>query len=266
MEHTPMDIAGLINPLYVLSGLVVGFVVGLTGVGGGSLMTPILVLLFGVHPVTAVGTDLLYASATKAVGTAMHRVGDTIDWGVAGLLASGSIPATALTLFVLRKLGVEGGDGLITTILGAALVVTALAVMCRRWIVTYAARIRGKDDPRRTRALTIVTGAVLGALVSATSVGAGALGVTALIILYPGFSTARIVGTDIAHAVPLTLVAGLGHWLIGSVDILIIVSLLHGSLPGVVAGSFLAPRVPDGALRPILAIVLAVVGVRLLFR
>jgi uncharacterized membrane protein YfcA len=107
---------------------------------------------------------------------------------------------------------------------------------------------------------------VLGALVSATSVGAGALGVTALIVLYPGLSTARIVGTDIAHAVPLTLVAGLGHWLIGSVDVLIIVSLLLGSVPGIVAGSFLAPRVPDGALRPILAIVLAVVGVRLLFR
>jgi uncharacterized membrane protein YfcA len=196
----------------------------------------------------------------------MHRVGGTVDWGVAGLLASGSVPATVLTLFVLRRFGVEGGDGLITTTLGAALVVTALAVTCRRRIVSYAARIRGKDDPRRTRALTIVTGAALGALVSATSVGAGALGVTALILLYPGLSTARIVGTDIAHAVPLTLVAGLGHWLIGSVDGLIIVSLLLGSLPGVVAGSLLAPRVPDGALRPILAAVLAIVGIRLLLR
>jgi uncharacterized membrane protein YfcA len=261
-----MDVPGIINPLYVLSGLVVGFVVGLTGVGGGSLMTPILVLLFGVHPVTAVGTDLLYAAATKAVGTAAHRVGGTIDWGVAGLLASGSVPATVLTLFLLRQYGVTGGDGLITTTLGAALVVTALAVTCRRWIVARVTRMRGNDAPRHTRALTIITGAVLGALVSITSVGAGALGVTALILLYPRLSTARIVGTDIAHAVPLTLVAGLGHWIIGSVDGLIIVSLLLGSLPGVLAGSMLVTKVPDGALRPIMAAVLAIVGTRLLLR
>jgi uncharacterized protein len=261
-----MDLFGSVNPLYVLSGLVVGFIVGLTGVGGGSLMTPILVLLFGVHPVTAVGTDLLYASVTKAVGTAAHGVGDTIDWGVAGLLASGSIPATALTLIILQRFGIESGkfSGLITVTLGAALVITALTVIFRHQIVAYAARGRNEDHPRRTRNLTIATGAALGVLVSISSVGAGAIGVTALILLYPGLSIARIVGTDIAHAVPLTLVAGLGHWLLGSVDLLIIGSLLLGSVPGVVAGSLIAPRVPDGALRPILAAVLAIVGIRLL--
>ena len=257
----------LFNPLYALSGLFVGFVVGLTGVGGGSLMTPILVLLFGVHPMTAVGTDLLYASVTKAVGTAVHRVGDTIDWRVACFLATGSIPATALTLFLLQRFGLESGNGLVMAILGAVLVVTSLAVMRRRWIITNAAHVlRSNVSPRRTRILTIAVGAVLGALVAATSVGAGAIGVTALILLYPELSTARIVGTDIAHAVPLTLVAGLGHWLLGSVDALLIASLLLGSIPGVVVGGLLAPRVPEVILRPILAAVLAVVGIRLLLR
>jgi uncharacterized membrane protein YfcA len=218
-----MGLLGSVDPLYVLSGVGVGFVVGLTGVGGGSLMTPILVLVFGVHPVTAVGTDLLYASVTKAVGTVVHGVGDTIDWGVGGLLASGSIPATALTLFLLNRTGIERGrdSGLITATLGAALVITAITVIFRQKIVAYAARRRDQNNPRHTRNLTVAVGATLGALVSISSVGAGAIGVTALILLYPGLSTARIVGTDIAHAVPLTLIAGLGHWLLGSVDLVI---------------------------------------------
>ena len=229
-------------------------------------MTPILVLFFGVLPVTAVGIDLLYASVTNAVGAAAHGVGDTIDWGVAGLLASGSIPATVLTLFMLKQFGSESGrgSGLITFALGAALVITALVVIFRQRIVAYAAHGREGRNPQRTRKLTVAAGAVLGVLVSISSVGAGAIGVTALILLYPGLSTARIVGTDIAHAVPLTLVAGLGHWLLGSVDLLIIGSLLLGSVPGVVAGSLIAPKVPDGVLRPILAAVLAIVGIRLL--
>ena len=181
---------------------------------------------------TSVGTDLLYASVTKAVGTVAHRVGDTIDWRVAGLLASGSIPATALTLFMLNRFGIESGrgSGLITSTLGAALIITALTVIFRQQIVAYASRGRDKSHPRRTRSLTVATGAVIGVLVSISSVGAGAIGVTALILLYPGLSIARIVGTDIAHAVPLTLVAGLGHWLLGSVDLLIIGSLLLGSV------------------------------------
>jgi uncharacterized protein len=262
-----MDVLHSINWLYSLSGFAVGMLVGMTGVGGGSLMTPLLILLFGIHPATAVGTDLLYASATKTAGTLIHGLHQTIEWRVVGRLASGSLPATALTLFVLSKLDLHGGaaSGLITFVLGIALLLTAGALIFRTQIVALYARHVGVLSPRRTAYLTIAVGAAVGVLVSLSSVGAGAIGVTALILLYPRLPTVRVVGSDIAHAVPLTLVAGLGHWMIGSIDAYLLGSLLVGSLPGIILGSTISARVPDVVLRLSLAVTLLLVGGRLVF-
>lgn len=260
-----MSLIHAINWLYTLSGFFVGMLVGLTGVGGGSLMTPILILLFGIHPATAVGTDLLYAAATKSGGTFIHGLNHTIDWRIVGRLATGSVPMTMVTLFILSRFDLTAGTAsrVITFSLGLALLATALALVFRTKLVSYYGARIGELTPRRTATFTISTGAMLGVLVSTTSVGAGALGVTALILLYPRLPTARIVGSDIVHAVPLTLIAGMGHWLIGSIDTGILGSLLLGSIPGIVVGSFLAVRVPDLVLRLTLAAVLVVVGGRL---
>jgi uncharacterized protein len=254
-----------IDLLYSLSGLFVGFLVGLTGVGGGSLMTPILVLLFNVHPATAVGTDLLYAAATKTTGTFVHGLKGTIDWRITGRLAAGSVPAAALTLWVLHACGLEshGTNRMIQLVLGGALLLTSVALLFRPQLAAFAARRARETGPARTLAATVFTGAVLGVLVSLTSVGAGAIGVTVLLLLYPTLPTTRIVGSDIAHAVPLTLVAGLGHWLLGSVDWGMLLSLLVGSLPGIVLGSLLSTRAPEGLLRRVLAATLVAVGAKL---
>ncbi len=260
-----MEFLHSINLLYSISGFAVGLWVGITGVGGGSLMTPLLILLFGIHPATAVGTDLLYAAATKTGGTLVHGLSHTIEWRVVGRLASGSVPMTALTILALSHLDTTGTavQQLITTVLGGALFATAAVLIFRKKIVAfYAARV-GELDPRRTAALTVATGAVLGVLVSISSVGAGAMGVTALVLLYPHLPTARIVGSDIAHAVPLTLVAGIGHWMLGSIDGSLLRSLLIGSLPGIFLGSYLSTRVPDAVLRLTLAATLIVAGSKL---
>jgi uncharacterized membrane protein YfcA len=261
-----MDFFHSVSPLYSLSGFGVGLLVGMTGVGGGSLLTPLLILMFGIHPSTAVGTDLLYAAATKSGGTVVHGLNKTVDWRVVRRLAAGSIPATALTLLVLFRLDIASASarGLITTVLACALLLTSAVLIFRKKILALYANRVGKLDPRRTEILTIATGAVLGVLVSISSVGAGALGVTALIILYPNLPAARIVGSDIAHAVPLTLIAGIGYWIMGGVDWQLLGLLLVGSLPGIVIGSYFSVRVPDGALRVILAVTLIVVATKLL--
>jgi uncharacterized protein len=253
------------SPLYAVSGLVVGFIVGLTGVGGGSLMTPILVLLFGVHPSTAVGTDLLYAGLTKAVGTIFHGRHGSVNWRIVGLLAVGSVPASMATLYILQSLGPrsDATSHIISVSLGIALLITAASLVLRDRIVAMT-RGAGALPGYMQGALTIVTGLIIGVLVSVSSVGAGALGVTALYFLYPRLPARTIVGSDIAHAVPLTLVAGAGHWALGSVDGAMLASLLVGSIPGIIAGSLSAPRLPDQILRPILACVLLLVGARLI--
>jgi hypothetical protein len=259
-----------INLMYSASGLGVGFLVGLTGVGGGSLMTPLLVLIFGVHPATAVGTDLLYASVTKATGTLVHGLKGSIDWRVTGRLACGSVPAAAATLWLLQRYGLhsQAAMSLIQHVLGIALLITSIALVFRPKLAAFATRT--PRTPRsasagRTILLTVATGAVLGALVSLTSVGAGAIGVTVLLMLYPALAITRIVGSDIAHAVPLTLVAGMGHWLLGSVDVAMLLSLLIGSLPGIALGSHLSARAPESLLRNLLAAVLVLVGARLVW-
>ncbi|HLW90730.1 MAG TPA: sulfite exporter TauE/SafE family protein [Roseiarcus sp.] len=253
--------------LYTISGFLVGAIVGLTGVGGGSLMTPILVLLFGVHPATAVGTDLLYAAATKSIGAAVHGFNGAVVWRITGLLALGSAPMALLMIYLLRLFGPFGGGAstLITEILGVALLLTALAMLLKTRLQAFATARKASLSEGARAALTVATGVVLGIFVSLSSVGAGALGVTALILLYPNLQTRQIVGSDIAHAVPLALVAGLGHWLIGSVNFSTLGLLLAGSIPGIVIGSYAAPRLPEMWLRPALAGVLIVVGVRLMF-
>jgi len=255
----------LIRPEYSFSGLVIGFLVGLTGVGGGSLMTPLLVLLFGIPATTAVGTDLLYACVTKSVGTTVHGFSGTVDWRIVLRMASGSVPGTALTLIVLAhyQKRLDDGSHLLTSVLGFALILTAVSLVFRRRILNFFAGLAERLSARTRTIYTILLGFVLGILVSLSSVGAGAIGVTVLLILYPKLPASKLVGSDIAHAVPLTLVAGIGHWLLGSIDGLLLGSLLVGSLPGIVIGSFVASRVPDKFLRPILAGTLAVVGARL---
>ena len=262
-----MNFLSTIDPLFSISGFVVGALVGMTGVGGGSLMTPLLILLFGIHPATAVGTDLLYASATKTVGTAVHGVSRTIDWRLVGRLAMGSVPMTALTLLMLSFLGTQTAtvNALITFVLGLALFATAVVLIFRRRIIERYSEQLARITASQTRTMTIAMGALLGVLVSISSVGAGAIGVTALIILYPRLPMARIVGSDIAHAVPLTLIAGMGHWMLGLTDLGLLSSLLVGSIPGIIIGSYAAPRIPDAALRYILAGTLLLVGGRLVF-
>jgi uncharacterized membrane protein YfcA len=261
-----MNFLSEISPLYVASGFCVGLLVGLTGVGGGSLMTPILILIFGVAPGAAVGTDLLYACVTKTGGVLVHGLNNTVDWRVVRRLSLGSIPASALTLVVLYYLNIHSaaGNALFVLALGIALLLTALAlVFRRRFTAFYMARV-GVLPERLLFRFTILVGVVLGILVSISSVGAGALGATALILLYPDLPASKITGSDIAHAVPLTLVAGIGHLMLGTIDLTLLVSLLLGSLPGIFLGSALVVKIPERFLRLTLATVLAVVAARLL--
>lgn len=251
---------------YSVAGFAVGAIVGLTGVGGGSLMTPLLVLGFGVPPVAAVGTDLLYAGLTKLGGALSHGFKGHVDWRVAGRLAAGSVPATMLALALLAVLPPASATTrlIVSTTLGAMLVLTALAIVLRARLVAWAqSRPRGGWLDHHRGAATVATGAFIGFAVTLSSVGAGAVGVTALVLLFPALATVRVVGTDIAHAVPITLVAGLGHAFMGNVDGWLLASLLAGSLPGIFLGSHLAARVPERFLRSSLAGVLFLAGTRL---
>jgi len=259
--------------LHAIAGLFVGLMVGLTGVGGGSLMAPILILLFGIVPATAVGTDLWFAAITKAVGgTVHHRQGGMDsgpDYQVIRRLALGSLPAAILTLIWLSQLDMKQiKSGYIMIVLGFVLVLTAIATLFRGKFHDMARHARietAQGFLKYQTALTVVAGAVLGVMVTLTSVGAGALGATLLLALYPlRMHTQRLVATDIVHAVPLTLVAGLGHLWIGNVNGLLLANLLVGSIPGIIIGSLLASKAPDTLLRVALAGVLVFAGVRLI--
>ena len=252
---------------YILSGLAVGFIVGLTGVGGGSLMTPIL-LWFGISPATAVGTDLLYAAITKAGGVVVHHRRRNIDWKITGWLAAGSVPAALLTVLALHLLHPDMStlNSVIKQSLGIALMLTALAIIFKKTLLAFAQQ-HASDwlnlSPQKLNILTWVTGLVLGVIVTLSSIGAGALGTVALFLLYPFIPTSRLVGTEIAHAVPLTAIAGLGHAGLGNIDWYVLTSLLAGSLPGIWLGSHLNGYAPDKVLRPCLAVMLALVGGKL---
>jgi uncharacterized protein len=263
--ETRLSSMQFIDPLYSISGFAVGFLVGMTGVGGGSLMTPLLILLFGIHPATAVGTDLLYAAATKTGGSLVHGLGRSIHWPVVALLGCGSLPASILTLTVLSQLQLDPNvaRSLINLVLCGALSLTAVALVFRNAIMQRYRQRFDRLSAINTSLITVLVGAVLGVLVSISSVGAGAVGVTALLLLYPRLPMVRIIGSDIAHAVPLTLVAGIGHWMTGAVDWHLMGSLLVGSLPGILIGSYSAIRVPETALRLVLAATLSLVAVKL---
>ena len=266
--HQPLTDAGstMIDPLYAASGFGIGILVGMTGVGGGSLMTPLLILLFGIHPVSAIGTDLLFAACTKSVGAAIHAQARTINWRLAGQLALGSLPAAAGMILVFSLLGghPDAVTRVVTPVLGVALLLTAALLIFQQRVLAAFAGLGTAMAPGRAAAWTVLSGAMLGVMVSLTSVGAGALGVTVLGVLHPRLPMARIVGTDIAHAIPLTLLAGAGYWFMGAVDVALLGSLLCGSVPGVVLGSLVATRVPVRVLRWALAAVLAVSAVRML--
>ena len=253
------------EPGYIIAGLVVGFIVGLTGVGGGSLMTPIL-LWFGFNPATAVGTDLLYACITKMGGVWVHHKQKHIDWRITRLLAMGSVPAALLTVAVLHFLHLETAhvNKIIKVTLGFALMLTAVAILFKPFILRQLARIRPTPAPDHLPVnATIATGVVLGVIVTLSSIGAGALGTLAIFALYPLLPTARLVGTEIAHAVPLTLVAGLGHASMGNMDYGLLGQLLVGSLPGIWLGSHMTRRVAEQWLRPALAVMMVVIGAKL---
>lgn len=255
----------------ILAGFAVGLIVGLTGVGGGSLMTPILIFFFGVKPYLAVGTDLLFAAFTKMGGTLNLARQNLVPWRVVGQLSAGSLPAALLTLLVLRQLGPASPavQSLMTSTLGLALLLTAAAML-------YKAA-RGKQLPRtlpegqlytathaRHWSLPVLFGAVIGMLVTLTSVGAGAIGVSVLLLLFPLLPLPRIVAADIAYAVPLTLVAGLGHASLGSVDWPLLAKLLAGSLPGIWLGTRLMRHTPERLVRSALSVLLAYAGLKLI--
>ncbi len=249
---------------FIVSGFGVGLLVGITGVGGGALMTPLLIFGFGIAPAVAVGTDLIFAAITKASGVWTHARQSTVDWLVVRRLASGSLPAAVLTLLLLGEIDTHSAQAqsLITSILGVALMLTAAALLWRSRMVLSPRKLAG-IEPRSVAPATVATGVVLGVLVTLTSVGAGALGAAVLFWLYPRFKAVRVVGTDLAHAVPLTAVAGLGHWQMGTVDVALLGMLLVGSLPGIYLGSRLSARVPERWLRPALATLLLLIGIRM---
>ena len=244
---------------YAVLGLLAGILVGLTGVGGGSLVTPALAL-FGIPTASAVGTDLVFAAITKSCGTVVHRAQRSVDWRIAGLLAAGSCPAAILTVAFLATTGLHVGK-LIQATLAVALILTGLSLCLDRSRVANFARKAARLRPLRP-ALAVTAGVLLGTLVTLSSIGAGALGATFLAVLYPGLEARRIAGTDIAHAVPLTLIAGAGHFTLGNVDGALLASLLAGSLPGIVLASLLAGRLPERTVRTVLAMVLVAVGAR----
>jgi uncharacterized membrane protein YfcA len=261
--------------MYSISGFVVGLLVGVTGVGGGSLMTPLLVFLFGFQPAVAVGTDLLYAAITKTGGVFVHHgTHQSVDWRIVRWLALGSLPMAIITLLVIRHYLSIGTEitGVITYSLGIALVLTSAALLVRAVLLRNAPVVENNDtlDSRSASRFaapwdlpaTVLIGAVLGVLVTLSSVGAGALGTVALLTLYPRLSTLKIVGTDLAHAIPLTAIAGIGHWSLGHVNFVLLGSLLIGSLPGIWVGSHLSAKIPEQFLRPFLAVILMLIGLK----
>lgn len=253
---------------YVGSGFAVGLLVGLTGVGGGSLMTPLLTLLFGVSPTVAVGTDLAFASTTKAAGTLAHRFRGTVHWDIVRHLCIGALPAAVLAAITLKYFGAldkEIGQIIRYSIAGSVLL-TVVALLFRSrmqaWVIAHPEKqLQGV----KLMVATIVVGAVLGTLVTISSIGAGAIGATILVLLYPRLSPAEIAGTDIAYAVPLTAIAAFGHWWLGSIDWALLAALLIGSVPGITIGSLAARSVPEKFLRGLLATTLTGVAAKLVF-
>jgi hypothetical protein len=253
---------------YITAGFAVGLLVGMTGVGGGSLMTPLLTLLFGVSPTVAVGTDLAFASITKSAGTITHRFNNTVDWAIVRRLCLGALPAALVATLVLSRYGALDariGQIIRYSIAGSVMLTVVALLFRRRMIAWINARPERQLQGRALSAATVIAGVVLGTLVTVSSIGAGAIGATLLVMLYPKLTPAEVAGTDIAYAVPLTAIAAVGHWWLGSIDWTLLVTLLIGSLPGITLGSMLARKVPERFLRALLAMTLTGVAVKLIY-
>lgn len=254
--------------LYILAGGSVGFVVGVTGVGGGSFMTPLL-LAFGFQPAVAVGTDLLYAAITKAGGVLSHQKQNTIQWTIVRKLCYGSIPATLLTLGVLNYLQREGisYQHILTKTLGVMLIITSVVLLLRSFLIkNRPVVLESSESTLKVTFATVIMGFALGVLVTLSSVGAGALGAAILLTLYPRLSMIKIIATDIAHAVPLTFIAGIGHMKLGHVDFTLLGALLIGSLPAIWLGTKVANRLPEKIMQPLMAIILLLIGLSYTFK
>ena len=250
----------------VLSGFGVGAIVGMTGVGGGSLMTPLLLTVFKLNPAVAIGTDLFFASITKTAGSVSHHNAGHVDWRITRLLLAGSIPASLATIGVMHFTGItKGWASALTFSLGIALLLTAVTVAFKQVWQTLGVRLERWLPEHRKPLLTVLCGLLLGVLVSLSSIGAGAIGATLIMLLYPRLASHRIVGTDIAHAVPLTLVAGLGHASLGHVDWPLLSELLLGSIPGIWLGAQLTRKMPEKLVRALLCISLVTAGLKVIY-
>jgi uncharacterized protein len=249
----------------ILSGFAVGAIVGMTGVGGGSLMTPLLIGVFKLHPALAIGTDLWFAALTKTGGAVAHARHGHVDWRITRLLLAGSLPAALATIALMHATGItKGWAAALTFSLGIALLLTAVVVAFKKTWQTVGLKLEGWLPESRKAPLTIASGVALGVLVTLSSIGAGALGATLILLLYPRLAAHRLVGTDIAHAVPLTLVAGIGHATLGHVDWALLAALLVGSLPGIWLGAQLTRRMPERVVRGLLCISLVTAGVKVI--
>ena len=253
---------------YVVSGFAVGLLVGMTGVGGGSLMTPLLTLLFGVPPSVAVGTDLAFASITKTAGTFTHRLRGTVRWDIVRHLCLGALPAAIAAALALKHFGALNAEigQLIRYSIAGSVLLTVTALLFRKQMMAWVTAKPGRQlHGPALRAATVGAGLLLGTLVTISSIGAGAIGATILVMLYPKLTPAEVAGTDIAYAVPLTAIAAFGHWWLGSIDWILLATLLAGSVPGIILGSFAARAVPERFLRALLAVTLTTVAVKLIW-
>jgi len=249
----------------VISGFGVGAIIGMTGVGGGSLMTPLLLTVFKLNPAVAIGTDLWFAAITKTSGAVAHHRHGHVDYRIAGLLLAGSIPASIATIALMHYTGItKGWAAALTTSLGIALLLTAVTVAYRQAWQAIGLRLERWLPESRRPALTVISGLILGVLVSLSSIGAGAIGATLILLLYPRLEARRLVGTDIAHAVPLTLVAGIGHATLGHVDWSLLSALLVGSIPGIWLGAQLTRQLPDRLVRALLCVSLVTAGLKVI--
>lgn len=254
----------MIDVSYAVAGALTGFFVGITGVGGGALMTPMLLLLFGVAPTTAIATDLWFAAITKLVGAAIHHDAGQVDWQVVRRLWVGSLPMALLVVLIVSLGNPIAKVAWLTQAIGGVVLITAIGLLFAPRLYALA-RGRRLDNPVQFKAaqpiLTVIAGATLGICVALTSVGAGALGSVMLLYLYPLRMTPhRLVATDLVHAIPLAVVAGLGYLFAGLVDWAMLLSLLAGSVPAIIVGSLLARKVSGRWIQILLAAVLLLAG------
>jgi uncharacterized membrane protein YfcA len=247
------------------AGFGVGAIVGMTGVGGGSLMTPLLLSVFKLHPAVAIGTDLWFAALTKMSGSVAHHRHGNVDYRITTLLLAGSIPASIATIAAMHFTGVtKAWSSALTLSLGIALLLTAVTVAYRQAWAAVGLRLESFVTPARKPWFTVASGLILGVLVSLSSIGAGAIGATLILLLNPRIEARRVVGTDIAHAVPLTLVAGIGHATLGHVDWSLLGTLLIGSIPGIWIGAQLTRKLPDRLVRGLLCASLVGAGLKVM--